>query len=131
MRATGTSRARTPSAAGRLAGDVRRAFLACGFVLALCVLAAVIANWSQTSVSPAPRPHTAGEADLSTGAMLVVSPTGNLCRERTIDNSTWLIRDKGRVDCAEALAKFESSGADGRSSGSRVELIRKGFPGTK
>jgi hypothetical protein len=131
MRANGTSRARTPSAAGRLAGDIRRALVACAFVLALCVLAVMIANWSQAPMSPAPRPRTASEVDLSTGAMLVVSPTGNLCRERTIDNSTWQIRDKGQVDCAEALAKSANSAADGRSSGSRVELIRKGFLGVK
>jgi hypothetical protein len=131
MRPNGTSRARTPSVAGRLAGDVRRALVACAFVLALCVLAVVIANRWQAPMSPAPRPQTASEVDLSTGAMLVVSPTGNLCRERTIDNSTWQIRDKGQVDCAEALAKSANSGADGRPSNSRVELIRKGFLGVK
>jgi hypothetical protein len=131
MRATGTFRGKTPSVAGRLAGDIRRALVACGFVLALCALAVMIASWSQAPMSPAPRPHTAVEVDLSTGSMLIVSPTGNLCRERTIDNSTWQIRDKGQVDCAEALAKSANSAAEGRSSGSRVELIRKGFLGMK
>jgi hypothetical protein len=126
MRPNGTSRARKPSAGSRLAGDIRRAVLACGFVFALCVFVAVIASWSQTSVSPPPRPHTA-EGDLSTGSMLVLSPTGDLCRERTIDNSTWQIRNKGWVDCAEALARSENAGPDGRSSGSRVEMIRRGF----
>jgi hypothetical protein len=129
MRATGTFQARKPSAAGRLAGDVRRAALASGFVVALCVLAAVIAGWSQSSPSPAPRPHAAGAADLSTGSLLVVSPTGNLCRERTIDNSTWLIRNKGWVDCDEALAKSANSGNDVRSPGSRLSIIREGFLG--
>jgi len=129
MRATGTFPARKPAAAGRLAGDVRRAVVACGFVVALCVLTAYIAGWSQSSPSPAPRPHAAGAADLSTGSMLVVSPNGNQCRERTIDNSTWLIHNKGWVDCDEALAKSANSGNDVRSPGARLNVIREGFLG--
>jgi hypothetical protein len=59
--------------------------------------------------------------------MLVVSPTGTLCRQSTIDNSTWRIRNGGWVDCDEALAK--SAGVDARTPGSRLELIRQGFSG--
>lgn len=127
MRATGTFPARKPSAAGLFRGDLRRAILA-GAFLTLCVAVAFIANNSQDS-SPPPRPHASSEGDLSTGSMLVVSPVGNLCRERTIDNSTWQIRNKGWVDCAEALAKAANSGVDGRSSGSRIDMIREGFRG--
>jgi hypothetical protein len=129
MRATGTFPARKPTARGRLAGEVRRAAVACGFVVVLCVLAGVIAGWSQSTPSAAPRPLAAGAPDLSMGSMLVVSPTGTLCRERTIDNSTWLIRNKGWVDCDEALAKSANSGNDVRSPGSRLSIIREGFLG--
>jgi hypothetical protein len=126
MRAIDAIRARKPSATGRLAGDIRRAFLACGIVVALCIVA-VIANWSQASTTSQIR--TPSEANLSTGSMLVVSPGGDLCRERTIDNSTWRIKNKGWVDCDEALARAANSGADLRKPGSRLELIREGFRG--
>jgi hypothetical protein len=113
----------------RLAVDVRRAFLACGLLVALCVSAIVIASWSGASLRTAPRSNApSSEAGLSTGSMLVVSPTGKLCRERTIDNGTWRMRDNGLVDCEEALAK--ASAAEGRSPGSRMELIRQGFHGS-
>jgi len=127
MRATGSFL--KPSAAGRLAGEVRRAFLACGFTVGLCVTAALVANWSHASMNPASRSHTSSKADLSTASVLVVSPTGNLCRERSIDNSTWQIRDNGWVDCEQALARSANSGADPRPSGSRLDLIREGFRG--
>ena len=129
MRATRIFRARKPSAAGRLAREVQRAFLASGFVLVVCVLAVAIASWTQASMSRTSQTHASGETDLSTRSMLVVSPSGDLCRERTIDNSTWRIRNKGWVDCAEALARFANSGADVRSPGSRLEIIRESFRG--
>jgi hypothetical protein len=69
------------------------------------------------------------EADLSTGSLLFVSPTGERCFERTIDNNTWLIRNNGWVDCDAALAKAARSGADSRTPGSRLDLIREGFRG--
>lgn len=128
MRATGTFRARKPPATGLFTGDVGRAILACGFVVTLCVAVAVIGSWSQAS-SPPPQLRASSETDLSTGSMLVVSPTGNLCRERTINNATWQIRDKGTVDCADALAKAAISSAEGRSSGSRIDIIRESFRG--
>src|ERR1700730_17740898 len=115
MRAINTIRARK-SAPGRLAGDIRRAFLACGIVVALCIFA-VIANWSQISPSQS---HTPSEVNLSTGSMLVVSPGGDRCRERTIDNSTWRIQNKRWVDCDEAFARAANSGADMRTPGSRL-----------
>jgi len=126
MRAIDPISARKPSAA-RLAGDVRRAFLACGFLLVVCVSAVAIASWA--SLSPASRSHPTSEADLSTGSMLVVSPTGKLCRERIIDNNTWRIRNNGWVDCEEALAKAANSAAESRSPGSRLDIIRQSFRG--
>jgi hypothetical protein len=115
------------SAAGRFAGEFKRAILACGFGIAVCVGATIVASWTRVTVTSAPR-SSASEADLSTGSLLVVSPTGDRCLERTIDNNTWLIRNKGWVDCEEALAKAKS-GADSRTPGSRLDLIREGFRG--
>jgi hypothetical protein len=130
MRATVTFRA--PRPADRLAGEAQRAFLACGFVLVVCAFAVGVANRSQAllspvSLSPVSRSHTSGETDLSTGSLLFVQPTGTFCRERTIDNSTWQIRDKGWVDCAEAMVKSTNSGAEVRSAGSRLDIIRESF----
>ena len=76
-----------------------------------------------------PVPHTSNEAELKTGSLLVVSPLGERCLERLIDNGTWRIRDKGWVDCEEALAKSANANAESRSPGSRLAIIRDGFLG--
>jgi hypothetical protein len=128
MRATDTVRLRKPSAARR-AGDVRRAILAGAFLLVVCLSAVVIAGWFRGSLNPASRSPATREAELSKGSMLVVSPTGDLCRESIIDNSTGQIRNNGWVNCEEALAKAANSGAEGRSQGSRLDIIREGFRG--
>jgi hypothetical protein len=126
MRAVTKIRARKPSA---LAGDVPRAFLACGFLAALCVSAVAIARGSGASPSQTARAGATGDAELKTGSILLVSPTGNLCRERIIDNATGRIWNNGWVDCDEALAKAANSTAGNRSGGSRLDLIREGFRG--
>jgi hypothetical protein len=128
MRATDTFAARKPSATGLLAGDFRRAVLACGLVFSLCVAFVVIASRFQGASLIAP-PHVSTEAELRTGSLLVVSPLGERCRERLIDNSTWRIHDKGWVDCEEALAKSANANAESRASGSRLAIIRDGFLG--
>ena len=74
-------------------GEVRRAFVACGFTIGICVTAALVANWSHISMNPAARSRASSKADLSTGSMLIVSPGGSLCRQRTIDNDDWQIRE--------------------------------------
>ncbi len=127
MRAIDTT-AGKPSVAGRAGGDFRRAFLICGIGLAFGLVVAVVASWLQPPVSPE-RARAASEANLSTGSMLIVAPGGNQCRQATIDNSTWRIRNGGLVDCDEALAKAANAGNDTRSPGSRLELIRQGFRG--
>jgi hypothetical protein len=126
MRAIDSMPAEKPSAAGRFAGDFQRAFLICGIALAFGVVVAVTAMWLRPPVGPE-RSRAGNEARLSTGSMLVVDPTGTQCRESTIDNSTWRIRNNGAVDCDEAQAK--AAGVDTRSPGSRLELIRQGFTG--
>jgi len=126
MLATGTIRRQDRSATGRFARDVLRASLICGLALVLCVAAAFVATRSPASISTTPRSHQPGEAYLSTGSMLVVTPVGQFCRERTIDSRTWLIRNRGWVNCAEALAKATQV-TEGQWSGSRVDIIREGF----
>ena len=128
MRATDTIRGRKASAAGR-AGDVRRAILAGGFLLAVCVSAIVFAGWFRESLNPESRSPATRQAELSKGSMLVVSPTGELCRESIIDNSTGQVRNNGWVNCEQALAKAANPGADGRPQGSRLDIIREGFRG--
>jgi hypothetical protein len=125
MRANEAIQPLKPSAAGGFAGEFKRAILACGFGIAVCVGAIIVARWTRVTVTSAP-PLSAGEADLSTGSLLVISPTGDRCQERTIDNNTWLIRNKGWVDCDQALAEAKS-GADSQTPGSRLDLIREGF----
>jgi hypothetical protein len=130
MRATGTIQLiRSPAAARRFAVEVRRAVLACGFTFGVCVAAVLVANWWQASPSAASRSRPSTESELSTGSLLFVAPYSSLCRQRTIDNSTWQIRDNGWVDCDEALAKSANSGTDARMQGSRLDLIREGFRG--
>jgi hypothetical protein len=126
MRAIDMTPAGKPSVAGRVGGDFRRAFLTCGIALAFGLVVAVVASWLQPPVSPE-RART--EGNLSTGSMLIVAPSGNQCRQSTIDNSTWRIRNGGLVDCDEALAKAANAGNDTRSPTSRLELIRQGFRG--
>jgi hypothetical protein len=129
MRPTGTMRALKPTAAGRLAGEIRRALLACGFTLGLCVSAVLVANWLHVSINPGSRSHPSKDGELNTGSVLVISPGGKLCQQRTIDNRSWEIRDAGWVDCDEALARSANAGADLRTPGSRLDLIREGFRG--
>jgi hypothetical protein len=127
MRAIDTP-AGKPAVAGRFGSDFQRTFLICGIALAFGLVVACVANWLQPAVSPE-RARAATEANLSTGSMLFVAPGGNRCRQSTIDNATWRIRNGGLVDCDEALAKAANAGNDVRSPGSRLELIRQGFRG--
>ncbi len=124
MRAAVTTHTRSSSSA-RLARDVRRALLACGVVIGFCAIVGFLTTGSALWTKP--QPQTSSEAGLSTGSVLFVTPTG--CRERTIDNDTWRIRDGAMVDCAEALARSAGGASNGQWSGSRVDIIREGFRG--
>ena len=126
MRAIETPRPRKRRPTGWLARNGRRATVI-GVLAAAVVVSATIATfairfapWSGSS------PRTDGDA-LSTGSVLIIPTTGELCRERTIDNSTWRMRDGGLVDCDAALAKSTSSNTSGRWSGSRIDIIRDTF----
>ena len=124
MRATGPIKA-PKSSAGHLTGDLPRALVAAGIVVGVCVLGASFASRGQSSASQSLQAHHESEAELRTGGLLVVTPSGERCRNRMIDNSDGRIRDIGWVDCQAALAK--SAGAE--NTGSRLDLIRQSFRG--
>jgi hypothetical protein len=115
--------------AGKTAGDGTRAFLAGAFLLALCVSAGFVAHGFRASPGPTSRTAAGSDDGLRTGSILIVTPTGNLCRESSIDNTTGRIQSNGWVDCDEALAKAANTAAGSRSQGSRLDLIREGFRG--
>ena len=125
MRATGPIKAPRPSA-GRLAGEVQRGFIAAGVMVGVCAVGVALAGWGQSSTSRSTQSHRESAAELRNGSLLIVTPNGQFCRNRMIDNSTWRIRDAGWVDCETALAK--SAGAE--STGSRLDLIRQSFRGS-
>jgi hypothetical protein len=109
----------------RLVGQRRELVLACCTAAMLCGTIGLVAFYSRawpTKPSPASR-----EAELSTGSVLLIPAEGDTCRERTIDNATWRIRDAGPVDCTTALARNAAIEANGRWSGSRVDIIRDAF----
>jgi hypothetical protein len=110
---------------GRLAGDVHRALVATGMMVGICAVGAAFAGLAHTSMSRGAQPHTLTAAELNTGSLLVVSPSGTFCRNRTIDNATWRIRDNGWVDCEDALAKSTGTA----TTGARFDLIRQSFRG--
>ena len=124
MRATGSIKAPRPSAR-RVTGELQRAVVAAGVVLGVCAMGAFFAGWGQSQTGRNPQSNRESTAELRNGSVLLVSPSGQFCRNRMIDNSTWRLRDAGWVDCETALAK--STGAE--NTGSRLNLIRQSFRG--
>jgi hypothetical protein len=106
--------------------DNRNAILACGLVgiLSIALLVAIIVE-SPEWFAPTPRANMG--AELRTASVLLVPATGDVCRQRVIDNATWRIKDQGPVDCEQALAKLDNAQTNGRGSGSRVDIIREAF----
>jgi hypothetical protein len=69
-----------------------------------------------------------GDGYLATGSVLFVPLQGNICRERLIDNKTWLMRDKGNVVCDEAVSwNANTIPTTTYSPSARVDAIRSGF----
>ena len=129
MRATGTIKLK--STAAGLAGDIPRALLAGAIMVGVCGLAIVVALFVHNTTPNMTRSSGAGQGDLSTGSMLVVSPNGTRCSQGTIDNATWQIHNQGWIDCDEAIAKAASAGVDYRpTGGTRLDMIRDSFRGS-
>jgi hypothetical protein len=109
----------------RAAGQGRELVMAFCLAVTLCGTVGTIAYYSRAwPTSPSPENR---QAELSTGSVLLVPPQGDTCRERTIDNATWRIRDAGPIDCTVALARNAAPEAKGQWSGSRVDIIRDAF----
>lgn len=68
-----------------------------------------------------------GDDYLTTGSILFVPLQGNVCRQRLIDNKTWMMRDKGYVICDEAVSWNATAQGPSYSPLSRVDAIRSGF----
>lgn len=90
---------------------------------------AAVGNGSGTAQSSSTIAGTRkGDDDLTTGSILFVPSTGNVCRQRLIDNRSWLIRDGGYVKCDEAVSWHTGGGPRKTyTRTSRVEAIREGF----
>ena len=65
--------------------------------------------------------------DLTTGSILFVPDTGNVCRRRLIDNRSWTIRVDGYGRCDDAASGLMAQRAGQYSATSRVDAIRGGF----
>lgn len=70
---------------------------------------------------------TAAEKERRRAAVLFVPLKGNVCRQRVIDNETWLIADAGFVTCDEAVT-WNSHYPDVKFQfAERIEQMRSGF----
>lgn len=68
----------------------------------------------------------ATKEDLRTGSILYVPDNGNICRQRWIDNATWMVIGGGTdVDCDEAENANAPNAA--QQVGARMEALRDGF----
>ena len=68
----------------------------------------------------------ATKEELRTGSVLYVPVDGNVCRQRWIDNATWLVSHEGAdVDCDEASNANAPNSA--QQVGARMEALRGGF----
>lgn len=79
------------------------------------------------SVSGSGAGDQSGDEYLTTGSILFVPLQGNICRQRLIDNKTWMMRDKGYVMCDEAVSWNANTQGSPYSPLSRVDAIRGGF----
>lgn len=70
---------------------------------------------------------SARDSERRRAAVLFVPLRGNICRQRVIDNETWLIADAGFVTCDEAVT-WNSHYPDTRFQFTeRIEQLRSGF----
>jgi hypothetical protein len=109
----------------------RREFVACIGLLALfgCLFAAgLVWNTSRTASATSQAQAAAQlEATLRSGPILFVPLTGNVCRQRVIDNETWRIRDAGEVICDEAVSWNATVPLNTYSVTSRLQALQSVF----
>lgn len=98
-----------------------------GLAAVVFALSAVASTVARSRIDAAPSIDERALA-LRNGAILFVAPDGHPCRQKVIDNATWLIREGGTVDCEAALSQLTSAQRQKWSS-ERVEAIRSGLTG--
>jgi hypothetical protein len=64
---------------------------------------------------------------LSTGSVLFVPESGDMCRRRWIDNATWTLRDGGEIRCDEAATWSAENHLRKYQAGARIDAIRGVF----
>ena len=85
-----------------------------------------VGQMTGSKVSAAGDGDQSGDDYLSNGSILFAPQAGNLCRQRLIDNKTWMMRDKGYVTCDEAVS-WNANVQGFPSSVSRLDAIRSSF----
>ena len=106
--------------------DRRRAVIVGCVLGGLLLTTALVSNGLPSLNGASPDGGRGRGEELSAGAVLFVSPQGNQCLQRMIDNATLRIRDHGTVDCDAALAERGGS-TPNRWAPQRVDVIREGF----
>jgi hypothetical protein len=74
-----------------------------------------------------PKPERSA-AEIYTGSIIIVPPTGENCQQLTIDNRTGEMRDKGFVNCYAAASPPERDPSKAISS-KRINAIGNAFRG--
>jgi hypothetical protein len=127
--ARGRNNGRIPRRQRRAGRDDRLglliAFGAVAGVIALSAVAGAVASNRQPPTGPTAEQIA---ASLQNGSILILAPDGYPCRQKLIDNATWIIRDNGVVDCETAVSKITSTQRQ-KWSAERVEAIRSGLTG--
>jgi hypothetical protein len=113
-------RSRGPFGGHSLGADRHRALAAGAVFFCILAIAAVVGKKYFPSERSSPEFNSDGTR-YSAGTVAFVPTSGSDCRERVIDNATWLIRDNAPVDCATALQNPIPSTQD------RITIIRNAF----
>jgi hypothetical protein len=106
--------------------DRRRALIACLVLAALLGVGLLVGGIVPSPLTRTTPPAARDGNHLATGPVLFVPPSGNRCRQRVIDNATWLMRDNGEVDC-EAVLSPQMGAVPREGSPARVDVIREIF----
>lgn len=104
------------------AAIVTFALVGAGAVTAIAGVGWQISSPEKAAVRSA---STAGNNNLTTGSIVFVPTSGDICRQSEIDNATWQIRKVGEVPCQQALSA--AAHKDGPGAGTRIAIIRDSF----
>jgi hypothetical protein len=125
-RATGNTRSAKRRA---LAQDLSRAAIVTFVLVGAGAVTAIAGIGWQISSPPKKAAvrsaSVAGNGDLTTGSVVFVPTSGDICRQSEIDNATWQIRQVGEVPCQQALSA--AAHKDEPGAGTRIAIIRNSF----